>query len=134
MWYQVMLTMSVTKAGAAVCLAGLIYYLIATRIADMLKLPGEADKKDEDYPALKRKKVSTVSYLSMQVYSIISDCASSYRDSAKVLTGSEAGHGHDLPLHAYRRWGRPAIERAYPVSCQQVNDDARHAVLVVNVL
>ena len=126
--------MPVTKAGAALCLAGMLYYLLATRIADMLKLPGEADKKDEDYPALKRKKVSAVSYFLIQVYSIISDFASSYRNAAKVLTGSETGYGHDLPLHAYRRWGRAAIERAYSVSGQQVDDDARHAILVVNVL
>lgn len=110
--------MLVTKAGAAVCLAGLIYYLLATRIADMLKLPGEADKKNEDYPALKRKKVSTVSCHLMQVDFKFPDCARSYRDAAKVLTDSETGYGHDLPLYAYRRWGRTAIERAYSVSCQ----------------
>ena len=42
------------------CCAALIYWLLAAKLADMLKVPGPADKKEEDYPALKRKKVSTV--------------------------------------------------------------------------
>lgn len=55
-----LLTLAVSKAAAAVCLAALMYWLLAIRLADALRIPGPAGKKESDYPALKRKAVSSV--------------------------------------------------------------------------
>lgn len=52
------LMQSVHKTLAAICLAGLIYWLIATRLADMMKPP---DEPEPEISAARRRKVPTVS-------------------------------------------------------------------------